>query len=243
MRKTPFFQLVLCLAFLSPAAAQTVGERLRGHVDIATGISAKVQVPLPEGEWLLIHREYERTKESNIRLVKLRLVRVADGALSGYLYVATNDELVNVGWTLPGYCSRKDVFYREPSDTRGMGGGRPFACLAINHIQMTSNPTASDGTKAFYDWVWKNTRGMPTTLVEAIYELSDGKRYLEVIYGRNPEAEGFEPSRASWRASEWHKDRLLGDPKRLAYMNAFRDWAVAWQADVRDGFNGRLAAK
>lgn len=233
--------LVMVLIPAVSANAQTVGQVYRDRIQLESGIARKTHVPLPEGDWLVVAKDFERTKVSNVRLFRTRLVQVSDRVLKGYIYIVANDEFPNSGWTVPGYCTRKDTFFKEPDDTRGFGDDRGFNCVAINHVQMTSGANASAAVKQFYDWVWNNTTGMPTTLIASIYEISDGKRYVEVMYHRNPEAEGFAPPRdSSWRSSDWHKDRLRGDARKLAYMNAVKQWTMDWKPLVEAGFNGTL---
>jgi len=225
----------------SAASAQTVGQTYRDRIQLETSIASKIQVPLPEGDWLVVAKDFGRSTVSNVRRYRIRLVQVSDRVLKGYIFIGTNDELANYGWTIPDYCTRTNTFYREPVDTRGFSAERGYDCLVINHVQMTSGSKASTGVQAFYDWVWKNTTGMPTTMIASSFLISDGKRYVEAVYHRNPEAEGFAaPRDSAWRSSDWHKDRLPADPKKLAYMESIKLWAVHWRPLVEDGFHGRL---
>lgn len=227
------------------APAQRVGDTVRGYVQLETGIAAKIQVPLPEGDWLAVSRSVARSSVSNVPIIQSYLVQVsANRALQRAIFIETNYEFPNYGWNVPRECNRSDVFYREPSDTRGFGGDRGYKCLTVNHIQMTTSAKSSQASKDAYAWVWAHTTGMPTTLIGATYDISDGKRFLRVTYFRNPEADGFAPPRdSSWRSSDWHKDRLPGDPKKLAYMNDVKAWALQWKARVEAGFGGKLAVR
>jgi hypothetical protein len=235
---------LIVLLSAGAAAAQDVGDSLRDHIQLESGIALKVQVPLPEGDWSVIAKGVERSTVSNVRLFKFYLVQVVNRVLTRVTFIETNEEFPNHGWKPPTYCSRTDVFYQEPKDTRGFGGDRGYDCLTINHAQMTSGRRSSPAVRNAYAWVWAHTTGMPTTLIGATYDISDGKRFLRVTYYRNPEADGFAPPRdSSWRSSDWHKDRLPGDPKKLAYMNEVKRWALQWKPKVQEGFNGKLAVR
>src|SRR5690349_3149051 len=90
---------VILLASTAAASAQNVGDVLRDRVQLDSGISRETEVPLPPGDWVVVARDWDRAKVSDVRLWKLRLVQVRDHALTGYIFITWNDEFPNYGWT------------------------------------------------------------------------------------------------------------------------------------------------
>jgi hypothetical protein len=59
----------------------------------------------------------------------------------------------------------------------------------------------------------------------------------------NPELAGFPPPASSvWRDSNWHRDRIAEDPKRVAYVEAFEQQQARHHELLRQGFQQSLVS-
>ena len=233
-----FFALAFVVSAAVPSLAQEqlkVGNTYSGNIKLSSSNSG-IYLALPEGSWILTSLEETRDRNVNAPMISGRLVSLLNKKVKGAVsFTAGNDS--SGGWLVPTYCDRKDIYFLSAPDKRR---GREIRCWGINHIGMTPGSTASKPVTDFYQWVAKNTDGMPKTMIAVETYRASGAKYLYAAYYRNPEIDGFPPpAESACRASEWHKDRVVGDPKRLAYLEKVKTWGDQWQPTFEAAFNGR----
>lgn len=238
MRQAIIIAAIL-LSIATPSLGQEqliVGNSYSGNIKLSSSNSG-IYLTLPEGTWILTSLEKTFSNPNPAPLINGRLVSIDSqkrvvGAVS---FSAGND--ANGGWVVPSYCNRKDIFFLAAPDKRG---GREIRCWGVNHIGMTLGSNAGKYVTDFYQWVAKNTVGMPKTMIAVDFYRASGAKYMHAEYFRNPELDGFPPPQVSaWRESEWHKDRVVGDPKRLSYLESVKIWGEQWQPTFEAAFAGR----
>jgi hypothetical protein len=78
-------------------------------------------------------------------------------------------------------------------------------------------------------------------MLVGIHRIATPNRFILVWCQVNPELAGFPPPTSSvWRDSNWHRDRIAEDPKRVAYVEAFKQQHTAYQEMLRQGFQHAL---
>lgn len=237
MRQLVIIATIL-LSVTTPSLAQEqlkVGDSYSGNIKLSSP-NGGIYLALPEGTWVLTSLEAYRDQNVNAPMLRGRLVSLNEKQVTGAVsFTAGNDS--TGGWLVPNYCSRKDIFFVTAPDKRR---GKEIRCWGVNHIGMTPGSNASKSATDFYQWIAKNTVGMPKTMIAVEYYRASGAKYIYAEYFRNPEMDGFPPPEVStWRESEWHKDRVVGDQKRLQYLEGVKAWGEKWLPIVEAAFNGR----
>ena len=226
--------------FASDAGANDIqlGATYHGTVQITSSVGG-VYLPLPEGDWKVVSLQTTRSTETHTPILNGYLVSLNGMKLKSFISFSISTESAMHGWKVPEYCGRTDIYYFEPKDKRENHEGSEINCWGINHIGMTSGPKAEKYTRDFYEWVPNNTSGMPINTIEVEYNRASGVKFLRARYYFNPEADGFDPPKnAAWRSSDWHRDRLHLDPKKVEYMEHIKAWAISWKNRLESGFRG-----
>ncbi|MCG8511309.1 MAG: hypothetical protein MI741_18990 [Rhodospirillales bacterium] len=194
-----------------------------------------MQIPLPEGEWVLVGlREYSINGP------------FASGVLARFdgdtVFQLTSFD-VPLSWG-PGYvasklCERDDVHFTKRKANQA-GGNQD--CWIVNHWRMTGGgqrlPLQWDQA---LEYAVENGISVPINMMTVEYRRATSHRMMNVNYFFNPEAEGFPPPKyADWSTSDWHRDRARLDPKRAAYIETIKAWGEAWKVQVDAGFDGKL---
>ena len=201
-------------------------------------------IPLPAGEWTVsgVRRTTsEGFYSGQASAPILRMVLVNPKANPSAIYIRTTIGAGSgFGWSLHSWCRRRDMLHRT---TRINIEGGDQECWWINHIRMSrSSRTPPEFDQAF-DYARRNKIQIPINAIQVGYRLADNDGFLTLQYFFNPEAEGFAPPRrAAWSTSDWHRDRIGNDPKKVAYIDQVKDWGRAWLPKVKVGFDGKLAS-
>ena len=238
------YVIIIAAMLLSTAVPSLAQERLivgnsySGNVKLSSPNNG-IYLALPEGTWILTSLEETRTNPGNSPFINGRLVSMDDQkrVLGAASFSAGNMTNSNSRWNVPSFCDRKDIFFLAAPDKMS---GRKIRCWGVNHIGMT--PGSKDGKYVtdFYQWVAKNTVGMPKTMIAVDFYRASEAKYLHTRYFRNPELDGFpHPHVSAWRESEWHKDSVVGDQKRLSYLEGVKAWGEQWLPTFEAAFNGR----
>jgi hypothetical protein len=45
---------------------------------------------------------------------------------------------------------------------------------------------------------------------------------------------------SGWRESDWHRDRVLNEQTKIAYIEKLKSWGYAFDSKFSAGFNGKL---
>ena len=138
------------------------------------------------------------------------------------------------GWNAPEYCSRKYLFFLDAKVQRR--GQHEASCFGVNGTALVApSATAANYVREFYQYVAKNGLKLPGTAIIITIIRTSGAKFLNVDYARNPEIDGFPLS----AASVWQKDNVVGDVKRLKYLEDAKAWGKQWLPTFEAAFNGR----
>lgn len=228
------------LWIFSPAfGAQSIHQMPIGTVVKNVAQLGERQIPLPEGEWLLVAKQNRLSGGSaaGVPLAYVYLAQIRGGVVARFIFAGTNLEGVSGGWTRDrAVCDRGDT-HSAFSDRNY--NSRDTECWVTNHLDMTLGTNAWQIHKDFFQWSQDKKR--PATALAAEFFLVKNFDFLRIQYGFNPELEGFERTpNSSWRGNPWHKDHAYEDPKRAAYIQHIKAEGERLFPLVRSGFGGRL---
>jgi hypothetical protein len=229
------YAVLLLLMFVSPSVAQealTVGNSYSGHVKLSSSNSG-LYLALPPGAWVLTSLEEARGIAQNSPMLSGALVSINDqNRITGVVSFTAGNDSVG-GWAKVDYCSRKDTFFLSAQAQRH---GREMRCWGVQPTALSvPSANAAKYVRDSYQWVAKNGLEVPPTMIAVDIYRSNGAKYLHATYFRNPEIEGFPRS----TTNPWQKDVVVGDPKRLSYMQAAKEWGEQWQPTFDAALAGR----
>jgi hypothetical protein len=226
------------LAVATSAMGQVVqGQKISGRVEIA-----RLQVPLPPGEWEFVQSRTGRASvdgmPSGAEWRSMYLVQTTpDGRFVASLWLQlplTTSPSNN--WTTT-FCERKDTLYRDTLQ----GNSRVPDCLLVNHITRFWKTSPSDATDRFL-WDWYRSRSIetPGTVLSAAIRLYRGGDYLSATFQLNPDLAGIPPAaEMDWTRSEWNPEQINKHPERQAFVEGFKSWALGMASAYRKVLHGQ----
>lgn len=231
-----FFLIIAIFLFsVVPSFAQEqlkIGNTYSGHIKLSDSNSG-IYLALPKGTWTLVStRERQGTYFASPLLDGLMISTDEKNRVLGVVsFTAGNDSID--GWQKAAYCDRQDLFFLHAKVIRH---GRGMDCWGVRAIG-TAAPSAHAATyvREFYQWASKKGIKSPRTMIIVDVYRSSGAKYLHAGYFRNPEIDGF-PSAGT---AVWQKDIVVGDKKRLHYLENVKAWAEQWQSTFEAAFAGQ----
>ncbi len=228
-----------CVTTETDRPSPAIGSKFTGSFDVGNN----VQIPLPEGEWELTSNG-AGTNSGGQHFYRPALVQIKNGVLHGIIMAnsALNDARApgfGEGYVFNKDCTRNDVLYAKVASNFENG---PQDCWGINHFTMTLGQNTPREYVERNKYLQDRRIAIPITMVAVGFHFADrAPHYLDVLYYWNPEADGFSPPKNSeWRSSDWHKDRVYLDPKKVAYIEGLKTWGASWHERVKAGFNRTL---
>jgi hypothetical protein len=228
----------LLFMLIAPGQAQSVfkqpiGAKVSGSFEIG-----QARLPLPEGEWTVLGKMEERSYggPSGVIIQRVFLAQFQNGALSRAVLASSNEEGVRFGWKRNTNCDRVDMHFVSADKNYDVQNQQ---CWWVNHVTTAvGNSTWKSITDA-YAYMDKNNIRRPSTVVGVFYSLVRGSNFVDAIYWFNPESDGFEPPKTiDWRNNDWHKSRIVGDPKKGAYIDRLKTWGTSTLPRVQAAFGG-----
>jgi hypothetical protein len=237
LRRVAFAAAIL-LSLALPAQGQSVfnkpvGVKVQGSVEIG-----HARVPLPEGEWILLGKMEALSGggPNGVPLHRVFLAQVKDKVLAGAVLINTNVEGVIGGWKRNTNCDRVDTHFVD-ADRNYDGKNRE--CFWVNHVTTGVGSNTWTSITGAYAYMDKNGIRRPSTVVAALYSISRNSNFVDVTYWFNPEVEGFDPPKVvDWHNNDWHKSRIVEDPKKLAYVEKLKNWGLAMYPQIKAAFGG-----
>ncbi len=199
--------------------------------------SGSTQIPLPPGEWVLAGYD-EPYNNIDIKMVKAYLARIENKVVTGVIKFTLPTDLSDGGWIVPRFCDRENIVFIEKLSAYESGD---IDCWGINHSGIGAGKGKSVRSRMFFDYVVAHEIEVPRYMIYVAYYKADSTNYLSLRYYFNPDVEGVEPDpTAGWGYSEWHRNRINADPKKVAYIERLKLWGREWKRNVDMGFAGRL---
>jgi hypothetical protein len=195
-----------------------------------------VRLPLPEGVWVLAGKGGPSSEYA------LSLVRIENGRLAGILRVWTAARPVSNGYTSFATCNRKDTVFAAVQSNVDRGDQD---CWVINHYDMQHARSTSTQQNMLDSYAFLDNRGIvvPGNMIVGIHRIATPTNFITIWYHVNPELAGFAaPASSVWDQSDWHRDRLALDPKRVSYIEAFKQQQAQYHDLLRRGFAQNLVS-
>ncbi len=217
------FLLLLCSG-MANAQVPPVGTKISSTVSLGPRT-----IPLPEGTWTVVSTGSSQSTKQNA-LLRVYLAQLEGGRLSRWIYISTNVDINQVGWTRnKDICDRKNVHFAYSDSAHNPND---IECWALNHWGQTLGSNPPQAAVDFYRW--SDNLGRPNTAVGLAYYFAKRGDVLTVEYKFNPVLAGFpDTPSAEWRGSPWHVDVASKDPKKLAYLRGLKAMGEKYFQELR----------
>jgi hypothetical protein len=183
--------------------------------------------PLPPGEWRLIAKGSRKVlhvqhQEDDAKVINAYLINTKDKQFRAGIQISATVNSSHIDYWVQEPCKRNDVYFK---DTLRGNYGFP-ECLIVNHYVALLRPTdtwMNDAAK----WAETNEIIVPQTALAAVYDKYENGDFVQVRFWINPELAGQKPSKIadSWIRNDWHKDRVMNNSEKVAYLGKFVAWA------------------
>lgn len=236
-RLTAVALAVIATGFLSEVNAESfkeefpIGKTFEGSVR-----GPFTSAPLPQGKWEVAGVYSERDVNLNLEFGHVYLAKIVDGKLFGLVSLYTNTSRAPNGFILGTQCMRKDVILIETKSNYQ----HDQRCAWINHHVQRK----AAGEKEFaYAETLSTLRAKniePAEVLIAVgYRFANRGNLENLTYYFNPETQNFPTASATtWSNSDWHRDRYLSDPKKVAFIEELKGFLSTTEPKAYAGFSG-----
>lgn len=211
-----------------------LGEIYRGTVQL-TKESGGIVLPLPNGEWQLVALEPSRHTRDEANLaawsgafVSLELSK--QQRLKSFItfYMVASDMFAG-GWKVPASCTATNTLHLVRIEARQR---RDIRCWGVKSYGMGVTPNSAQWYRDTNDWVVKNTKHVPATLIGVNFTRASGPKLLTAVYLFNPEAAGQ-------ARSGWTNSLVQADAKKSRYIESLKNFGERWEPRIDRGFAGK----
>jgi hypothetical protein len=209
---------------------------------IGTAFSAVIdlegkQIPLPQGEWVLVGDGFEIVPSvlggAGDAVESVVLFRVEGKAVTAFIIAHRNTVGVDKGWGVASDCDRQDIHAAvtyDEADNHGL-------CGFVNHVVTASDDRSAESWKQAVAYAQARDLTLAPTWLMAGFRLSDAGDVVDVRYHFDPALAGMATPRATgWSDSKWSKSAVAGTPAASeGWGDAARRWAgyaAFWQSDL-----------
>jgi hypothetical protein len=231
----PLCLLLGLMAAAGPAHAVELGERYSARLDMLGR-----QVPLPEGDWVVLGRGSNTLTSGNPgaygTIENVLLARRTEGRIDGLVEINMNRLPVGGGWGSAGDCAREDGLARVAFYKTAVDG----FCLFVVPTEL--GVAAAPGPQA---WATVETQlhqaaTPPTPIWLTVgFRISDRRDVLDVRYHLDPDRLGF----SALSKSDWSVKAVLAAPKRFSAVSQLTAWGGLAAGVIEDGFRGALVSE
>ena len=214
---------LLCAAPWSPApAAAPIGTVYSTTFDLAGR-----QVPLPQGDWVLVGDGFEILPSvrggAGDAVESVVLFRVEGEAVPAFVIAHRNRIGVDNGWGVASDCDRTDIHAAVTYDAAAAHG----FCGFVNHVVTAVDGRSATSWKQAVAYAQAHRLALPPTWLMAGFRLSDPTDVVDVRYHFDPALAGMPtPTDAGWSDSRWSKAAVAGRP--TAVGEGWGDAAWRW---------------
>src|SRR5882724_6040517 len=206
------------------AAVAPIGTVFSGYLPFAGK-----EIPLPQGEWVLVGDGYQIVPGAEgapgHAIEDVVLFKQAKDAVPAFIIAHRNLVSRDDGWGIAPDCDRDDILATVNWDD---ADGHGF-CGFVNHIQTAVTAESAESWKQATAYAGQWNLKLSSTWLMAGYRLSDSSDVVDVRYHFDPSLAGF-PSLAaarSWGDSPWAKDRVDGGRSPDSWSAYGVSW-VSW---------------
>jgi len=213
-----------------------IGKKVSGQFAIGD-----VQVPLPDGQWVVAGRGVYAAERSGgsagPTMAQVALFDVQNGTLRRQIWIRVSLEQGS-RWVKSKECDRKNIFHVQSEELPQVYS---YFCWTVNHYRMHFDPKTAGAVSEASKYMQDNSIKFPDTMLAATFYMSVDPMYLEARYYFNPETEGISPSKnPAWDGNDWHVSRIHQFPDKLLYAEKTKAWAADWREKVKKGFHKKL---
>jgi hypothetical protein len=204
-----FILAVLAVAAIAGSGAEAavapIGTVFTGFLPFAGK-----EIPLPEGDWVLVGDGYQTLSAAEGApsdvIEDVVLFKQAKDAVPAFIIAHRNLVSRTDGWGIAPDCDRDNILATVNWDD---ADGHGF-CGFINHVQTAVTAESAESWKQATAYAGQWNLKLPPTWLMAGYRLSDSSDVVDVRYHFDPSLAGFPSLVAarSWRDSAWGKDRV-----------------------------------
>ena len=230
------FTLVGCQTTREKAAQYlTVGATYTDMIGLGKDA---VQIPLPEGQWKLVGLD---TWYNNLQTGFTRgiLVDVKGKILRRAVQFDIPIDFSSNGYVVSKWCERDNIHHMKK---RANYEGGEQDCWGVNHYRLSfSANKLPEYMKQARDYIVANKIRVPGNTIYVRYQKADVNALLQASYHFNPEVDGFPPPKETiWATSDWHRNQMYLDEKKVAYIDKIKRWGTAFDSKVTAGFERKL---
>lgn len=178
-------------------------------------------VPLPPGKWMGL--AFFRGSPGRLDGDTVVLARFDNNRVAGMVAInAYTDSINKSGFPAYPPCGRTDYLHieRERNDTFG-----PQRCWWINHATQPWDEPVFYAARSILE---ERHISVPEVFVNVAFRRANMTGFTTAFYYSNPEEASIQSQVMEWRSSEWHRDRIKNDPKRVAYVKELETWGKSW---------------
>lgn len=202
-------------ATVVPQASSLMGREFRDQVTLGG-----TRIPLPDGNWSVVAFFRGSTPTDGDSVV---LARIEQNRLQGVIAAKAGELQGNQLPTPFPSCERQDYVYRE---TKADESGGVQRCWWINH---STGIWQSDSLlRAAAAELGKRGITPPTVMLNVGFRRADKSSQVTAFYYFDPTEKGISSQPLLWKSSEWHKDRIASDPRRVEYVDQLKQWGAKW---------------
>lgn len=179
------------------------------------------RIPLPNGKWLglaYFRGQADTTNGDTVVLGRVEKNRVT-GIIAINAYSSTGQ---NNGFPAFKACDRSDYVHINRQANEAFG---PQRCWWINHASQIWDQPIFRAARTVLE---ERGVAIPSVLVNVGFRRANAKQFCTAFYLYNPEAASISSQSTTWNMSEWHKDRISLDARRVDYVKNLRDWGNDW---------------
>jgi hypothetical protein len=219
--------ILMLAAFAGPralAAVAPIGTVFSGYLPFAGK-----QIPLPQGEWVLVGDGYQilpgEEGSPGDAIEDVVLFQRAKDTVSAFIIAHRNLVSRDEGWGVAADCDRDDILAKVGWDE---ADGHGF-CGFVNHVQTAVTEDSAESWKQATAYARQWRLRLPATWLMAGYRLSDNSDVVDVRYHFDPAMAGFPPTASvkTWSDSPWAKTRIDGGQMPESWTTYGWSW-VSW---------------
>jgi len=177
-------------------------------------------VPLPKGSWQVLASFSGAAGGPGDSVV---LGKILYGRVKGIVAINGYAAAAPAGGSPPfAACDRTDYVFVSRKLNEGQGRQQ---CWWINHASQIDQQPLFRAANAV---MAQKGAALPPLLINVGFRRANPNGFVTVFYYFNPEDDGISSQPVPWNASEWHKDRIAADQRRVRYIDGLRIWGEEW---------------
>jgi len=218
-----------------------VGKVYKGSIQLQS-----LDIPLPEGEWLVIGSGNKETTVTGGRSndatddqFQVVLLKKSDlGQVIGLLFIST-DMMGNklIGYSPGIVFNRTDVHHVVVNNNDNLGA---HDCWLINHSIVPKISKNTVAKKEAFKYFESNKIVIPKIMIESYHHFTgkyNKNKLLDYSYLINPEIDGFDsPKDTDWSTCEWNLLQINKDHKKVEYIEKLKVEGAAMHEKLHKAF-------